>query len=106
MAKAGTPNPINYVALLGQDTMWVPGDGVPVKIADLARSHLFSILASLERRAGRFAASYVKEVYSAGWQNAPAEVLASVDLAILDSTLWMRSQPLYVALLKEVNRED
>jgi hypothetical protein len=29
-----------------------------------------------------------------------------VDLAILDSTLWMRSQPLYVALLKEVNRED
>jgi hypothetical protein len=76
---------------------WRQKDGKDILISEMSLPHVYNTLALLERSAQGIAFSYA---FDPVWFNAPDDVQSEVEQALENPLRWLRSSPLYVALLK------
>lgn len=80
---------------------WRQKNGDDILISEMSLPHVYNTLALLERCAQGIAFSYA---FDPTWTNAPDDVQFEVERALENPARWLRSTPLYLALLKRAKQ--
>lgn len=92
---------MSFTDRMYQDEVWPTRDSRNLLIAAMSIEHVYNSLAYLEKNAERIALSYaMSPVFLA----APDDVHAELDRIVEDPKTWVRSTPVYRALLKRAKQ--